>query len=65
MARALLQVEAAGAQLVIMDEPTAGLDPAREQAVLARVRALGAAALVVSHRPALLAAADRVVRTDR
>lgn len=61
IARALLRIERAGARLLVLDEPTAGLDSDAEAVVLASVRASGAAALVVSHRPAVLAAASRVV----
>ena len=61
VARALLRLDA-GAGLLVLDEPTAGLDAAAEQAVIEAVRRSGASALVVSHRDAVLAAADRVVR---
>ncbi|OYO06863.1 thiol reductant ABC exporter subunit CydD [Enemella evansiae] len=61
VARALLRLDA-GAGLLVLDEPTAGLDAAAEQAVIESVRRSGASALVVSHRDAVLAAADRVVR---
>ncbi|HSW42350.1 MAG TPA: thiol reductant ABC exporter subunit CydD [Patescibacteria group bacterium] len=50
--------------LLLLDEPTAGLDPAAEAAVLAAVRAAardGAAVILVAHRPAAAAIADRVV----
>ncbi|MEL4505550.1 thiol reductant ABC exporter subunit CydD [Luteococcus sp. H138] len=60
IARALLRLRD-GASLLVMDEPTAGLDADAEAAVIAAVRASGAGALVVSHRPAVLAMADRVV----
>jgi ATP-binding cassette subfamily C protein CydCD len=49
--------------VLLLDEPTAGLDAAAEAQVLASVRALaanGALVLMVAHRPAVLAAADRV-----
>ncbi|MFI1996483.1 thiol reductant ABC exporter subunit CydC [Actinoplanes sp. NPDC020271] len=49
---------------LLLDEPTAHLDPAAERLVVARLREFaqrGCAVLVVAHRPALLAAADRVV----
>ncbi len=51
------------APLLLMDEPTAGLDGETEAAVLATVRTLlaGRTALIVAHRPALAAIADRVV----
>jgi len=61
MARALLRVERGGARLLLLDEPTAGLDEAREAQILATLRDLGVGVLVVSHREAVLAAADRVV----
>lgn len=61
LARALLRVDCGGGQLLIMDEPTAGLDADTELAALAGVRALGVGAIVVSHRPAVVASADRVV----
>jgi ATP-binding cassette subfamily C protein CydD len=60
LARAWLRVDA---PLLLLDEPTARLDPASEAAVVsagARLAA-GRTALVVAHRPALLAAVDRVV----
>lgn len=59
-ARALLRIRHGGARLLVMDEPTAGLDAEAEAAVIGAVRASGAGAVIVSHRPAVLAAADRV-----
>jgi ATP-binding cassette, subfamily C, bacterial CydCD len=50
--------------VVLLDEPTAHLDGASEQAVIDALRALasrGALVLAVAHRPALRDAADRVV----
>ncbi|WZX00347.1 thiol reductant ABC exporter subunit CydD [Propioniciclava soli] len=61
VARALLRIDA-GADLLLLDEPTAGLDADAEASLLAGLRATGVAAVVVSHRPAVLAGADRVVR---
>ncbi|MBK7822401.1 MAG: thiol reductant ABC exporter subunit CydD [Tessaracoccus sp.] len=61
LARALVRIRAGGARLLVLDEPTAGLDAATEARVIDAVRATGAGALIVSHRPAVLAAADRVV----
>lgn len=51
------------APLLLLDEPTAGLDGATEQEVLAAVARLleGRTALVASHRPALLERAERIV----
>ena len=64
LARALVRITQGGARLVVLDEPTAGLDADAEATVLGTVRRSGAAALVVSHRRAVLEAADRVVRLD-
>lgn len=61
IARALLRVRSGGVGLFVLDEPTAGLDRATESAVVDAVRASGVAALIVTHRPAVLAACDRIV----
>ncbi len=64
LARAVLRVEAGGARLALLDEPTANLDSETEALVVETVHRLargGAAVVVVAHRPALVAAADRVV----
>jgi ATP-binding cassette, subfamily C, bacterial CydCD len=53
--------------VLLLDEPTAGLDAAREAAVLATLRDYadaGGAVLVVAHRPAAIAAADTVADLD-
>ena len=52
------------APLVLLDEPTANLDAQTEEAVLQSVRLLmkGRTVVMVAHRPALIAGADRVVR---
>ncbi|WP_018352788.1 thiol reductant ABC exporter subunit CydD [Longispora albida] len=52
------------APVLLLDEPTAGCDPHREQQIITSLRAAardGALVLAVSHRPALTAAADKVV----
>ena len=51
------------APLLLLDEPTASLDNETEADVLSAVRTLvsGRTALIVAHRPALAALADRVV----
>jgi len=63
VARAFLRAER-GAGLLLLDEPTAHLDSGTEARVLAGLRELaaGRCVLLVVHRPALAAAADRVVR---
>jgi ATP-binding cassette subfamily C protein CydD len=60
LARAFLR----DAPLVLLDEPTARLDGASEEAVLDATRRLltGRTAVLVAHRPALLANVDRVLR---
>ncbi len=60
LARALLL----DAPILVLDEPTEGLDAATEREVVARLsaRTKGRTLLVVTHRPACLALADRVVR---
>lgn len=60
LARAFL----ADRPLLLLDEPTANLDGDTEAAVVAAVRRLaaGRTVLLVVHRPALLAVADRTIR---
>ncbi|WP_217545991.1 thiol reductant ABC exporter subunit CydD [Streptomyces sp. GbtcB6] len=60
LARAFL----ADRPVLLLDEPTAALDGVTEGEVVAAVRRLseGRTVLLVVHRPALLSAADRVVR---
>jgi ATP-binding cassette subfamily C protein CydCD len=62
LARTLL----ADAPLLVLDEPTSGLDPASEQTIVDELRTAGTGriTLLVTHRPALLALADRVVLID-
>ncbi|MEU8157768.1 thiol reductant ABC exporter subunit CydD [Micromonospora sp. NPDC048986] len=62
LARAFLR----SAPVVLLDEPTARLDTAAEAVVLDATRRLvaGRTALLVAHRPALLADADRILRIE-
>ena len=55
-----------GPPVVLLDEPTARLDTAAEAVVLDATRRLvaGRTALLVAHRPALLADADRILRVE-
>ena len=49
--------------MLLLDEPTAGLDESTERDVLAAIRAAaaGRVVLMAAHRPAAIAAADEVV----
>jgi ATP-binding cassette subfamily C protein CydC len=60
LARALLK----DAPLLILDEPTEGLDAATEQTVLQRLPGYlpGKSLLLITHRPACLSLVERVVR---
>lgn len=64
VARAL----ARGPAVLLVDEPTAGLDEETEQVVLTAIEHLarvdGAMVLLVAHRPAAIAIADREVRLE-
>ena len=54
------------APLVVLDEPTADLDPASVEHVSRAVERLGAGRtmLLIAHRPELVAHADRIVRLE-
>lgn len=61
---ALARALARQAPVLLLDEPTAGLDGGREAVVLAAIRAeaqRGATVVMVAHRPEALAIADEVV----
>jgi len=62
LARALIKK----APILILDEPTEGLDAVTEQTVVSRLAksTAGKTVLVITHRPACLALADRVVTLD-
>ncbi len=59
LARAFLR----DAPLLLLDEPTAGLDGQTEQEIVRSIRLLsrGRTVVLVAHRPALMAMADRVL----
>ncbi len=62
LARAFLR----SARLVVLDEPSANLDPSSARAIEAAVARLaaGRTTLVIAHRPGLVELADRVVRLE-
>jgi ATP-binding cassette subfamily C protein CydD len=65
VARALYRLRASGCGVLMLDEPTSALDRATEARLIESLRAIahsGVAVLVVSHRDALIDAADRVIR---
>ena len=54
--------------VILLDEPTAALDPSTEKAVadaIGRLAAAGATVLVVAHRPALIEVAHQIVRIEQ
>jgi ATP-binding cassette, subfamily C, bacterial CydD len=65
LARAFLRAQARRAAgrtcLLLLDEPTAGIDSATEQRIARTLRDAGHTTLLVTHRPTLLTLADRVV----
>lgn len=64
LARALMS----SADVVLLDEPTAALDPVTERVVVTAIGRLaqqGRTVIVVAHRPALLDVATQIVRVER
>lgn len=64
---AIASIVAMGTKVLVLDEPTAQLDPAGTAdvgALLAELAASGTAVLCVEHDPAILGAMDRVVVLD-
>ncbi|WP_433625045.1 thiol reductant ABC exporter subunit CydD [Nocardia sp. CA-120079] len=61
---ALTRVLAADRPILLLDEPTAHLDPAAEATVLTALQQrarTGATVIVIAHRPTVLAAADHII----
>jgi ABC-type transport system involved in cytochrome bd biosynthesis fused ATPase/permease subunit len=65
LARCFLRIER-GADVALLDEPTAHLDGPTEQRVLAAIRQLsvGRLVLMVAHRPSAIRSADRLVEVS-
>ncbi len=61
---ALARCLALGGELLLLDEPFAGIDPERAGRILGRIREQGIPVILVSHEPAVLAQADHVLRFD-
>ena len=61
---ALARCAALGGDVLLLDEPFTGVDGARRERILARLRRLGTPVLLVSHEAEVLAACDRVYRFD-
>ena len=61
---ALARCLALEAGLYLLDEPFAGVDLPRALRILERLKALPVPVLLVSHEPAVLAAADTAVELD-
>lgn len=61
---ALARCLALGGNLYLLDEPFAGVDPARAGRIVTRLKQLQIPVLLVSHEEAVLAQADRIIDLD-
>jgi len=61
---ALARCAALGGDLLLLDEPFAGVDAERAARILERLRELNIPAVLASHQPQVLSACDRVVSLD-
>lgn len=61
---ALARCAALGGDALLLDEPFAGVDPARAARILERLRGLGVPVVLASHQAPVLAACDVVIRLD-
>ncbi len=61
---ALARCAALGGSVLLLDEPFAGVDPARAARMVERLRGLGTPVVLVSHEAYVLALCDRVLSFD-
>ena len=61
---ALARCAALGGELLLLDEPFAGVDPERTARLMERLRGLGVPVVLTSHQAGVLDACDRVVELD-
>lgn len=61
---ALARALACGGNLYLLDEPFTGVDQARAERILARIRTLGASIILSSHEKAIVGLADQVIYLD-
>ena len=61
---ALARCAALGGELLLLDEPFAGVDLRRAARILERLRSLGVPAVLASHQAPVLAACDRVIALE-
>ena len=62
---ALARALAGAPGMVLLDDATSAVDPAREETILANLAALPTTVVMVTHRVAAMAAADRVALIDQ
>lgn len=61
---ALARCAALGGELLLLDEPFAGVDPQRAGRLLERLRGLNVPVVLTTHQPQVLAACDRMIALD-
>lgn len=61
---ALARCLALESRIILLDEPFAGIDPARAGRILERIRALDRAVFLVSHEDGVQRSADRIIDLD-
>ena len=61
---ALARCAALGGELLLLDEPFAGVDRSRADRIMGRLRALNVPVVLATHQPQVLALCDRVLGLD-